>query len=160
MLYFSILSYVPYSLNEKVDSPFVRLEYVILKKENIYLTIWFHLFGHHQVFKILYQGNCCSAVVLVIVHWLIFIPSVCTCNMWCFVMFLYCIVFCVYIILYMCTCWGCFLCFVVCRILYVVVDCSVFFYCVNAAIWPTTTTSSIWHTAKQKKPHHQVCTRM
>jgi hypothetical protein len=67
----------------KIRQSFAWLEYIFLKKEDVYLTTCFSPFSHLQMFKIylLYKGNCCSLVMLVVVLWLIFVPSVCTC--WC-----------------------------------------------------------------------------
>jgi hypothetical protein len=47
-------------IRRKLDSPFVPLEYIFsLRKENVYLTKCFGLFGHHQVFlKFIYYINC------------------------------------------------------------------------------------------------------
>jgi hypothetical protein len=92
LVYFSTLLYVPYSL--KGRQSFMRLEYVLIKKgECLSHYMLRPIWPLSRVFIfITYKRNGCSSVVPVIVLWLIFVPSVCTCNMWCSVMFfvLYC----------------------------------------------------------------------
>jgi hypothetical protein len=62
----------------KGRQPFVWLEYIFLKKENVYLTTCFSLSGHHQVFLqflFIIQRKLCSLVVLVIVCRIMFLTQ-------------------------------------------------------------------------------------
>jgi hypothetical protein len=65
----------------KVDSLFVRLEYIFLRRR-MYISLLFRSIwpsSSINIIYLLYKGNCCSLVVLVVVLWLMFAPFLCAC---------------------------------------------------------------------------------